>query len=412
MTKIVGLLLLSIFFQFFTEICFSQEIETKIALLQAELDSLDARKVAVRTEIEVFKLQKTQTDLKANGLPELKTDETVVEHSAMSLVYSEEHEQAKWVAHIITPDILQGGIGRTNDFRTDPKVKTGTAVKSDYWYSGYDRGHLAPSADFRWSHKALSESYFYSNMSPQLPELNREIWAELESFVREYVAQHKEQVYVVTGGVLKPGLPTIGKKNKVSIPELFYKVIADIEGDTISGIAFLIPNAKTSYPLSSFAVSIDSIENLTKINFFPKLPDEIEDKIEANYDIKLWQSQENKGNVTPIHRTKLPENTFNTVQARSHIDEKGTVCGTVVSVKFSKKSGNTFINLDQKFPKQIFWCTIWKSNIVNFTYDPATYLINKKICVTGNIKLKYGHPSMSIRNEKAIKLYDDLMEKN
>ena len=111
----------------------------------------------------------------------------------MSLVYSEEHEQAKWVAHIISPDIITGNVSRTNDFRPDPHVSTGSTVEEDYFlkylqpdssykYDGYgfDRGHLAPSADFRWSTTALSESYFYSNMSPQRPEFNRGTWAELE----------------------------------------------------------------------------------------------------------------------------------------------------------------------------------------------------------------------------------------
>ena len=110
-----------------------------------------------------------------------------------------------------------------NNFRKDELVTSGTASKADYWYSGYDRGHLAPSADFRWSKTALSESYFYSNMAPQLPELNREKWAELENAIREYVIENKIQVYVVTGGILNDSLPRMqnkGRENEVSIPGL------------------------------------------------------------------------------------------------------------------------------------------------------------------------------------------------
>src|SRR5690606_2430798 len=101
--------------------------------------------------------------------------------------------QARWVAHIILPDIIDGQVTRSNDFRVDPMVRSGTAVEADYFLQsqkpdgtieydgfGYDRGHLAPSADFRWSESALSESYYYSNMSPQLAEFNRNGWAELE----------------------------------------------------------------------------------------------------------------------------------------------------------------------------------------------------------------------------------------
>ena len=127
-------------------------------------------------------------------LPELKPGEDLIEHSALFLVYDEQHEQSKWVAHKISQNISEGSVGRTNDFREDTLIKTGSASEKDYFtkslneqgkysYNGYgfDRGHLAPSADFRWSKTALSESYFYSNMSPQLPEFNRKGWAKLEN---------------------------------------------------------------------------------------------------------------------------------------------------------------------------------------------------------------------------------------
>ena len=113
-----------------------------------------------------------QQDITSFGIPQLEDGETLIVHSCLALVYSEKHEQAKWVAHAITPDIITGRGFRSNDFRPDPKVATGTAVEEDYFLKspkgngefdydgfGYDRGHLAPSADFRWSEKALSESY-------------------------------------------------------------------------------------------------------------------------------------------------------------------------------------------------------------------------------------------------------------
>ena len=398
---------LSILFIIFNFLSFSQDFDKEIKIIQNKLDSISQTQRNLLSEIEILKLQKLISDLKKNGLPAIISGEQITEHSAMILVYSEEYEQAKWVAHIISPDIITGNITRTNDFRADEKIQTGSAVTEDYWETGYDRGHLAPSADFRWSQIALSESYFYSNMSPQLPEFNREIWADIESFVRQKITEKNEPLYVVTGGILKKDLPTIGT-NKVAIPEQFYKVVADLSGDSIAGIAFLVPNQKTDYPLTSFAVSIDSIEAVTGINFFASLPEKTQNSIESNFDIKIWQSSENIGNVAPIHRNKLPEKTINTVQARSYIDQKATVCGTVVSIKKTDKSGNIFINLDQDFPNQIFWCTIWESNIVNFSYNPEIYLKDKRICVTGDIKLKYGQPSMSIQNEKAIRLFEEM----
>jgi endonuclease G len=342
-------------------------------------------------------------------LPELKTNENLIKHSAMILSYDEKHEQARWVAHIILPDIKNGVVSRTNDFRVDSSVSTGSAEKVDYWDSGYDRGHLAPSADFRWSKIALSESYFYSNMSPQKPEFNREIWADLESFIREYVVDKNHQVYVVTGGILKEGLPQIGK-NQVSVPEKYFKVIIDPSNDTQAGIGFIIANQKSAYPVINFALSIDSVEKITGINFFASLPDTLENKIESKFDIKLWQTGYANGNTKPLTKDELPSGTINTIEAKTHIDESATVCGTVVSIKYVPKSGNTFINLDQNFPNQIFWCTIWQNNRVNFSYDPQKYLINKKICVTGEIKLKYGQPSMSVNKEDQILILEEEQE--
>ena len=119
-------------------------------------------------------------DLERSGLPKLGAGEEVVIHPGHMLVYSEKHEQAKWVAHIAAQDLVTGNLARIDSFLPDPLVRTGTAVTADYWNSGYDRGHLVPSADMRWNAGALQATYYYSNISPQLPELNRGTWAELE----------------------------------------------------------------------------------------------------------------------------------------------------------------------------------------------------------------------------------------
>jgi endonuclease G len=90
---------------------------------------------------------------------------------------------------------------RKDNFRSDPKVKTGSAALSDYKGSGYDRGHLAPAADFKWSATAMSESFYMSNMSPQVPGFNRGIWKNIESTVRNWAVENDE-IYIVTGPVL------------------------------------------------------------------------------------------------------------------------------------------------------------------------------------------------------------------
>ncbi|NPA66983.1 MAG: DNA/RNA non-specific endonuclease [Chlorobi bacterium] len=394
-----------------------RQIETKIKKLETEKDSLS-------TKVKNIKLKILHEKLEKYGLPVYDKDVEIVNHPALILSYNEKHEQANWVAHIISKEIKGQGLERSNDFRPDPAVKTGSSVEKDYFLKylneddstytydgfGYDRGHLAPSADFRWNKEAMSESYYYSNMSPQLPEFNRGIWASTESFLREYVAESNHDVFAVTGGILTDDLPKIERSiNKVSIPKYFYKVAADLEDSIPHGIAFLIPNEESDYPVISFAVPIDSIEKITGINFFASLPDSTQDKIEKNVNIKYWQTKNRKNNRKPIHRNKLPKNAINTVMARSYYDDKAKVCGTVVEVH-KTRSGNYFLNFDQDFPEQLFWCTIWKDNIVNFSYDPP-FLLNKKICVNGTVKKKYGKPSMSIYNEKQITFYEDEMKK-
>ena len=339
----------------------------------------------------------------------------------MMLVYDEQHEQAKWVAHIIVPEVTQGNVSRTNDFREDPLVATGTSVEADYFLKkekadgqveydgfGYDRGHLAPSADFRWSQQALSESYFYSNMSPQVPELNRESWAELEAMMRGYMYRNPTtQLYVVSGPVLKADLPKIERsKNGVSVPEQFFKVVLDLENRR--SIAFLMPNEAINQPLESFASSIDEVESVTGLDFFAALEESLEKELETQTAVKPWLPEDQQNNVRPIDPEILPKKHFNTLMARGFAefdpDSKVKICGTVVSTKLTSK-GHIFLNLDKEFPNQIFTAAIWKDNRVNFSYEPHVELKNQCICVEGKVRMSKGTPTMEVKGEKAVTFF-------
>ena len=398
----------------------SQTVVQQINNAETELSILKKKEDSILLKLEDLKFQKIHEDLDKTGLPKLVVGEEVVYHSAYALVYSEPYEQAKWVAHIILPDVVRGNEGRSNDFRPDDKIKTGSAVEADYFLKtilpdssikydpfGYDRGHLAPSADFRYSKKALSESYLYSNMSPQLAKLNRGRWAELEDVIRQYVIRNNTQVYVVSGGVLKPGLKKIERGiNKVSIPEQYYKVALDPVNHR--AIGFIMPNADCEYPVMNYAVSIDSVEAMTGIDFFYSLSDADENLVESVIDINKWVAEKEWGDVIPLKADSLPRNTFNTMQAKNYMgkNENIKVCGTVVSTKLSSK-GNIFINLDKKFPDQIFSISIFKDNVPNFSYRPDIFLAGKTICVTGKITNYNGVPSVSIENEKAIDILEE-----
>lgn len=199
--------------------------------------------------------------------------------------YNENHEQAEWVYYVLTPEFVNGKAKRRNDFRADPDVKTGSASLADYRGSGYDRGHLCPAAAMKLNAKAMSETFFMSNMSPQKPYFNRGIWKNLEAQVRSWVRIEKK-LYVVTGPVFKDNLGTIGK-NKVTVPGYYYKVIYDPTG-TKKMIGFIMRNEKSGRAIKSFAVSVDEVEKVTGIDFFPGLEDKLEERLEGRVDVSKW----------------------------------------------------------------------------------------------------------------------------
>jgi len=240
-------------------------------------------------------------------LPAVNPNDQIINHYAYSLCYSEPHEQAAWVAYTLTKDRVYGTAKRTDNFRPDPKVKTGSASLTDYKGSGYDRGHLAPAADMKWSATAMSESFYMSNMSPQTPGFNRGIWKRVEQIVRDWAVEN-EEIHVVTGPVLKGQFKSIGP-NKVSVPEYYYKVILDNKEPEIKGIGLILANTSSDRPIQSYAVTIDRVESVTGIDFFVGLPDDIEEQVESNLDLSRWSFSVNgqhSKTVTPEKTLVVP----------------------------------------------------------------------------------------------------------
>ncbi len=218
-------------------------------------------------------------------IPSSKTNKEIVRHSAFILSYQEEYELASWVLHRLVKEAAFGKAERSNEFLPDPLVESGSAVTQDYSRTGYDRGHLCPAGDFKHNKELEDETFYMSNMSPQLPDFNRGIWSDLENKVRSWVKKRSELI-IVTGPILKKGLPTIGRMNKISVPEKFYKIIYDPAKE--EAIAFLIPNEGSIELVKSFTISIDELEAMTGIDFFAKLPDSLEQKIEVNNNVDDW----------------------------------------------------------------------------------------------------------------------------
>lgn len=216
---------------------------------------------------------KIQIDSVEEGFPYDGDPDTIVRHAGFDLSYNEKYEQASWVAYILTREEVESGSEeRTDNFRPDTAVITGSAVLKDYAGSGYDRGHLAPAADMKWSAQAMSESFLLSNMSPQVPGFNRGVWSRLEAKVREWAVEN-DSLLVITGPVLEDISTYIGDSH-VGVPGAYFKIIADISSPEYKVIAFLLENNTSGKDIFSFAVTVDSVEKVTGFDFFSKLPDQ------------------------------------------------------------------------------------------------------------------------------------------
>lgn len=214
----------------------------------------------------------------------------IVHHTFYSLGYDNDWEQARWVAYVLTPDMVRNrSVKRTDEFRPDPEVKDRSAERDDYRRSGYSRGHLVPAGDMGFDQTAMSETFFYSNMSPQLAVHNGAVWRELEETSRDWILK-KGTTYIVTGPIVGKRPKRIGRNN-VAVPDAFYRVMLTEEGE---GIGFIIPHEKQTEPLEDFAVSIDYVEEATGLDFFPEQTNLATADVEARLDKKAWPSDERR----------------------------------------------------------------------------------------------------------------------
>jgi len=304
-------------FMLFFIACFFQSNSQIKAKTETDLNVLLYNDGTWRQE-DTSNIRYTQIYFKGLEIPKLlnKKSEKILERYAMTISYNKDFKQANWVAYELLSEETIRQFNRTNYFFSDPDIQEGTAVNSDYKGSGFDRGHLAPAGDMGWNETAMRESFQYSNISPQNPSFNRGIWNRLEEFVRRWAVENKS-ILIVVGPVLKSELEILG--NGVAIPKYFYKVILDCNYPDIKGIGFIFPNEGSDKPLNAFAVSIDSVEAFAGIDFFPKLPDEIENKVESNIDLSKWRWE-----------FKINQN-LSTPSYCNYIDEKGVKCNLIIT---------------------------------------------------------------------------------
>lgn len=219
-------------------------------------------------------------------LPNSTTGE-IVHHSHFSLSYKEPYEQAEWVAYVLRKEHLTYEDRKRPYFIEDPFVRTKSADWRNYKGSGYDRGHLVPAGDRRFSKQAYDETFYTSNISPQDRKFNAGLWNRLEMQTRNW-AKRYNTLYVFTGGVLDTGLDEIGDED-VAVPEYFYKVIAKENRENFEVLAFLMKGIEQNRPLKDFVVPVDRIEQLTGIDFFYQLDIAKQNSFESEVSLENWR---------------------------------------------------------------------------------------------------------------------------
>jgi len=224
-------------------------------------------------------------------LPELQSSqpEDIVKHLGYTVSFNTDWLIPNWVAYELTAEEVAGGSPRGNNFVPDPMIYQSPSTE-DYKNSGYDRGHMAPAADMKWSKQAMEESFYTSNICPQNHNLNAGDWKDLEEHVRAMATKY-DHIYIACGPIVSADPKTIGQYSyidRIAVPDAFYKVILRQKGDSWSAIGFMMPNKAGHKPLKTYAMSVEDVEMITDINFFVALPDSIEEKIENYYNLNDW----------------------------------------------------------------------------------------------------------------------------
>jgi len=213
-------------------------------------------------------------------------DEELVEYTGMLVSFNPERHIPNWVSWELTADKVQGDEPRGNGFASDPAVD-GCATPADYRHTGFDRGHMAPAGDMKWSKEAMEESFLMTNICPQDHKLNTGTWRKLEESCRRWAT--RDSALVIVCGPVPTDAPDmkIGT-NEVWVPKRFFKAIIAPYATPARGIAFVMPNQYVKGGMQASAVSIDQVEIMTGHDLFHELPDDIEQQIESQCNFNQW----------------------------------------------------------------------------------------------------------------------------
>ena len=238
-----------------------------------------------RTLIQLNNKRADTSRMEIPVMPEEKQGQ-IIQRTGYTLAYDAKNKTPQWVAWELTDKETRGKEEHTNDFQPDPEVIGTKVVTYDYSGSGYDRGHMAPAGDMKWSKQAMQESFYMTNICPQDHNLNTEDWNDLEMKSREW-ARRYGKVHIVCGPIYKGIRNEYIGEHRVKVPDAFFKVILIDDARKSYALGFLFENKAGERPLKEYLVSVDEIERITGMDFFSVLPDNLEDRLEAETLRKL-----------------------------------------------------------------------------------------------------------------------------
>ena len=221
-------------------------------------------------------------------LPAERPGDRIMTYQGYVSSYNPETLIPDWVAYELTDEETRGEATRADkDFSMDFNYHGKQAMREDYFGSGWTRGHMAPAADFMWDDSAMSETFYFMNICPQREELNNKDWQYLEKQVRSWANKYGK-VWVVSGPIIGDNIyGTIGRDHVV-VPDAFFKVVLVHDGKRYQSIAFVMGNDAERYWLYDCALTVDELEARTGIDFYPALPDDIEEDTESRYSLSTW----------------------------------------------------------------------------------------------------------------------------
>lgn len=213
--------------------------------------------------------------------------EQFIEKSSYIVSYNKDTKIPNWVAWNLTANHVDGPVRRMNNFYEEESVASPRATLEDYRGSGWSRGHMCPAGDNKWDEDAMYESFSLVNVCPQNASLNSGLWNSIEIDCRRWAKKYGD-IYIVCGPVfLNREHETIGK-NRVVVPEAFFKVILCLQGKP-KAIAFVVRNNEGKKKRDQYINTVDDVERITGYDFFPALPDSIEERVEASSNLDDWR---------------------------------------------------------------------------------------------------------------------------